>query len=179
VISPEDLMARLGVLTQLYAADEEFVFGVLNDKESGLFFSIGRATGNILWRVESPAGWVLSSPLLWGEICIAGTSMADVIRRGEDGDCSTVSWRRGGAVIAFGVEDGKLRFLDKHCGTVRETPFVEGNVLLVQGEIRTGGFRNHEPWMNSTEVESRFALPSGNLISRRPCGDLDPVEIID
>jgi hypothetical protein len=174
MISPEELMTRLGVLTRLYAASEETVFGALNDKDSGLFFAIARAGGNFLWRAESPVGWALSPPLLWGGLCIAGTSTAGMSRSEDGGEFATVDWRRGGAVIAFGAGDGEVCFIDERCGIVRETPRAEGDTLIVRGEIRIGGFRDEQPWSSSAEIESRFALPSGELISRRARGDLRP-----
>ena len=51
--------------------------------------------------------------------------------------------------------------------------FDEFNSSLSRG-FGIGGFRNDAPWSSSAEVESRFALPSGELISRRARGDVRP-----
>ena len=173
-ITPEELMKRLGVLTPLYAADDEGIFAALNDKERGYFFAIDRGSGAFRWRVENASGWVIAPPLIAGDLYIIGTSTAGMDRREEGGEFATVAWHRGGAVYAFEAAGGKVRFWDELTGVVRETPRVEGDELIVEGEIRLGGFRNEEPWSSSAEVESRFALPSGRLIRRRARGDVRP-----
>ncbi len=173
-ISPDEMMTRLGVFSPLYVADEASIFGVRNDQEGGMFFAIDRARGNFRWRIDCPAGWVLAPPLIRGGLLIAGTSVADMNRSESEGQYATVNWRRSGAVFAFGVDDGEVRFSDMRTGVVRETPVAEGDTLIVRGEIRLGGFRNDEPWSSSAEVESRFALPSGRLIGRRARGDVRP-----
>lgn len=173
-ISPEEMMTRLGVLTTLWAADDAAIFGAINDKERGRFFAIDRASGNFRWRLESPSGWAVAAPLIWGDLCIAGTSVADMSRSEGGGEFATVDWRRGGAVFAFEAQGGEVRFSDERCGVVRQTPRAGGDTLIVEGEIRVGGFRNDEPWSASTEVESLFALPSGRLIGRRARGAIRP-----
>ncbi|MBT3351089.1 MAG: hypothetical protein HOJ95_06035 [Nitrospinaceae bacterium] len=173
-ISPEEIMTRMGVFTPLWAADDGVICGAVNDKECGRFFAIDRESGNFRWRLDSPAGWAVAAPLIWGDFCIAGTSVADMNRSEEGGQFATVNWRRGGAVLAIEIQSGEVRFLDLRCGVVRETPRAEGDTLVVSGEIRVGGFRDDEPWSASTEVESRFDLPSGRLIGRRAKGALRP-----
>ncbi len=178
-ISPDEMMTRLGVFSPLHVVDETSIFGVINDQERGLFFAIDRASGNFRWRTGSPAGWVLAPPLILSGLLIAGTSIADMNRSESGGEYATVNWRRSGAVFAFGVDDGEVRFSDMRTGVVRETPVAEGDTLIVRGEIRLGGFRNDEPWSSSAEVESRFALPSGRLIGRRARGDVRPEDFPD
>ncbi len=172
--SPEELMKRLGVLTPLYAADDGGIFAAVNDKERGYFFAIDRGSGAFRWRVENASGWVIAPPLIAGDLYIIGTSTAGMDRREEGGEFATVAWHRGGAVYAFEAAGGKVRFWDELTGVVRETPRVEGDELIVEGEIRLGGFRDEAPWSSSAEVESRFALPSGRLIRRRARGDVRP-----
>jgi len=173
-VSPEELLARLGVHTPLYAADEGGIFAALNDQDRGHFFALDRGSGNFRWRVENVAGWVIAPPLIWGGLYIVGTSTADMRRREEGGPYATVRWSRGGAVYAFEAEGGALRFWDERTGIVRETPRVEGEVLIVEGEVRVGGFREEEPWSASAGVESRFALPAGRLLGRRVRGEAPP-----
>ncbi len=171
-IPPEELLARLGVHTELFAADEGSIFAVLNDKDRGHFFAVDRERGNFRWRVENTAGWVIAPPLIWRDLFIVGTSTADMRRREEGGVFATVSWRRGGSLYAFEAADGAVRFWDERTGVVRETPRVEGEALVVEGEVRVGGFREEKPWSASAQVESRFALPSGRLEGRRVRGEV-------
>jgi len=178
-ISPEEMMTRLGVLTPLWAADDAAIFGAVNDNERARFFAIDRVSGNFCWRLNSPAGWAVAAPLIWGDLCIVGTSVANMSRSEGGGEFTTVDWRRGGAVFALEAQSGEIHFSDEHCGVVRETPRVEGDILIIAGEIRVGGFRNDEPWSTSTELESRFALPSGQLIGRRARGALCPEDFPD
>lgn len=173
-ISPEELMTRLGVLTSLFSADDRSIFAALNDKDRGHFFAIDRESGNFRWRVENAVGWVIAPPMIWQDLYIVGTSAAEMDRQERGGSYATVDWRRGGSVYAFEAESGNVRFWDERTGIVRQTPRVEGDVLTVEGEIRVGGFQNEAPWSSSAKVESRFALPTGQLIGRRARGDLRP-----
>ncbi len=173
-ISPEELMTRLGVLTPLFSADERGIFAALNDRERAHFFAINRESGGFRWRVENASGWVIAPPLIWRDLYIVGTSAAEMERQDKDAPYATVNWRRGGAVYAFEADSGAVRFWDEHTGIVRQTPRIEGDVLVVEGEIRVGGFRDEAPWSSSAEVESRFALPSGGLLGRRARGDVRP-----
>lgn len=171
-ISPEELMTRLGVLTPLFAADERGIFAALNDKDRGHFFAIDRESGNFRWRVENASGWVIALPLIWRDLYIAGTSAAGMSRSEDGGPYAIVDWQRGGTLYAFESESGKVRFWDERTGIIRQTPRVEGELLIIEGEIRIGGFRDEAPWSTSAEVESRYALPSGRLIGRRARGDV-------
>lgn len=173
-ISPEELMTRLGVLTPLFSADEQGIIAAINDKDRGHVFAIDRESGNFRWRVENVSGWVIAPPLIWKDLYILGTSTVEMARQEKDEPYATVDWSRGGSIYAFEAENGRARFWDERTGVVRETPRVEGDVLIVEGEIRIGGFRNEEPWSSSAEVESRFALPSGQLIGRQARGDVRP-----
>lgn len=173
-ISPDEALRRLGVHTPLYAASEEGIFAVLNDQQKGHFFAVDRASGNFRWRVENASGWVVAPPLIWEDFYIAGTSRAEMRREEGGGRFATVDWERGGAVYAFAAPDGAVRFWDDRCGVVRETPRIEDGVLIVEGEIRAGGFRDEAPWSSSAHVESRFSLRRRRLISRRARGDVPP-----
>ena len=173
-IPPEELMTRLGALTPLFAADERGIFAALNDKDRGHFFAIDRESGNFRWRVENASGWVIALPLIWRDLYIIGTSAVEMDNQEKGGPYATVDWRRGGSIYAFEAESGKVRFWDEWAGIIRQTPRVEGEVLIVEGEIRVGGFREEAPWSSSAEVESRYALPTGGLIGRRARGDLRP-----
>lgn len=171
-IPPDELLEHLGVHTPLYAADEKGIFAVLNDQEKGHFFAVDRESGNFRWRVENTAGWVIAPPLIWGDFYIVGTSSAEMRREEKGGPFATVDWKRGGSVYAFGASDGAVRFWDEKTGVVRDSPRVEDAVLIVEGEIRVGGFQDEEPWSSSCEVESRFSLISKRLIARRVRGDV-------
>lgn len=173
-IPPDELLERLGVHTSLYAADEKGIFAVLNDQEKGHFFAVDREIGNFRWRVENTAGWVIAPPLIWGDLYIVGTSSVAMKREEKGGPFATVDWKRGGAVYAFGANDGAVEFWDEKSGVVRSTPRVEDGVLIVEGEIRVGGFQDEEPWSSSAEVESRFSLMDKRLIARRVRGDVPP-----
>ncbi|MEE9275610.1 MAG: PQQ-binding-like beta-propeller repeat protein [bacterium] len=174
-VSPDELLLRLGVHTPLYAADERSIFAALNDKDGGVFFAVDRESGNFRWRVENASGWAVASPLIWEDLFIIGTSTAEMRSRREEGAAlATVDWKRGGALYSFEAADGKVRFWDERTGIVRETPRVEEGVLIVEGEIRTGGFREEAPWSVSARVESRFALPGGRLLGRRVRGEAPP-----
>ena len=173
-IPPDELLERLGVHTSLYAADEKGIFAVLNDQEKGHFFAVDRASGNFRWRVENTAGWVMASPLIWRDLYIVGTSSAEMRREEQGGPFATVNWKRGGSVYVFGANDGAVQFWDDKSGVVRNTPKEEDGVLIVEGEIRVGGFQDEEPWSLSAEVESRFSLINKRLIARRVRGDVPP-----
>ena len=171
-IPPDELLERLGVHTPLYAADEEGIFAVLNDQQKGHFFAVDRESGNFRWRVENTAGWVIAPPLIWGDLYIVGTSSAEMRREEKGGSFATVDWKRGGSVYAFEASDGTVRFWDEKTGVVRDSPRIEDAVLIVEGEIRVGGFQDEEPWSSSAEVESRFSLTTNRLIARRVRGDV-------
>lgn len=171
-IPPEELLERLGVHTSLYSADDDGIFAVLNDQQKGHFFAVDRASGNFRWRVENTAGWVIAPPLIWEDIYIVGTSSAEMKREEKGGTFATVDWKRGGSVYAFGAIDGAVRFWDDRTGVVRNTPEVEDDALIVEGEVRVGGFQDEEPWSSSCEVESRFSLTTKRLIARRVRGDV-------
>lgn len=171
MIPAEELLTRLGVHTPLYAASGRHIFAALNGRDRGRFFAVDRERGNFLWRVENAAGWVIAPPLIWEDLFIVGTSTADMRRREEGGAFAQVDWKRGGALYAFEAGDGAVRFWDERTGVVRETPRVEAGVLVVEGEVRSGGFRDDAPWSASAQVESRFALPSGRLLGRRLRGE--------
>ena len=171
-IPPDELLEHLGVHTSLYAADETGIFAVLNDQEKGHFFAVDRKSGNFRWRVENTAGWVIAPPLIWGDLYIVGTSSAEMRRKEKGGPFATVDWKRGGSVYAFGASDGAVRFWDEKTGVVRNAPEIEDGVLIVEGEIRVGGFQDEEPWSSSCEVESRFSLTTKRLIARRVRGDV-------
>ncbi|MDE0332546.1 MAG: hypothetical protein OXL41_11820 [Nitrospinae bacterium] len=171
-IPPDELLERLGVHTSLYAADEKGIFAVLNDQEKGHFFAVDRESGNFRWRVANTAGWVIAPPLIWGDLYIVGTSNAEMRREEKGGLFATVDWKRGGSVYAFGASDGAVHFWDEKTGVVRSTPREEDGVLIVEGEIRMGGFQNEEPWSSSAEVESRFSLITKRLTARRVRGDV-------
>ncbi|MDA0999753.1 MAG: hypothetical protein O2807_04440 [bacterium] len=173
-VSPEELLARLGIRTEFYAADDAVIFGAVNDKERAIAFAVDRRSGNFRWRVENISGWVMAPPIVWGGLCILGTSVADMTRREGGGKFAAVSWRRGGVLYAFEALKGAVRFWDERTGVVRETPRVEGDILIVEGEIRLGGFENEAPWSASAEVESRFSLPEGRLRARRIRGEAPP-----
>ena len=163
---PDELLKRLGVYTSLYAANENGIFAVLNDQEKGHFFAVDRQSGNFRWRVENTAGWVIAPPLIWENLYIVGTSRAEMMREEKGGLFATVDWKRGGSVYAFDANDGSVQFWDEKTGVVRGTPIVEDDVLIVEGEIRVGGFRDEESWSSSAEVESRFSLKTKRLIDR-------------
>ena len=140
VISPEELMTRLGVLTPLFSADERGIIAALNDKDRGHVFAIDRESGNFRWRVENVSGWVIAPPLIWEDLYILGTSTVQMARQEKDEPYATVDWSRGGSIYAFEAESGRARFWDERTGVVRETPRIDGDVLIVEGEIRIGGF---------------------------------------
>lgn len=171
-IPPDELLERLGVQTSLYAADEKGIFAVLNDQEKGHFFAVDRESGNFRWRVENTAGWVIAPPLIWGDLYIVGTSSVAMNREEKGGPFATVDWKREGAVYAFGANDGAVQFWDEKSGVVRNIPRVEDGVLIVEGEIRVGGFQDEEPWSSSCDVESCFSLITKRLITRRVRGDV-------
>ena len=171
---PDELLKRLGVYTSLYAANEKGIFAVLNDQEKGHFFAVDRNSGNFRWRVENTAGWVIAPPIIWEDLYIVGTSRAEMKREEKGGLFATVDWKRGGSVYAFDEKDGSVHLWDEKTGVVRKTPIVDDDVLIVEGEIRIGGFRDDEPWSSSTEVESRFSLIKKRLINRRVRGDVPP-----
>ena len=173
-IPPDELLERLGVHTSLYASDDKGIFAALNDQEKGHFFAVDRESGNFRWRVENTAGWVIAPPLIWEDLYIVGTSKAEMKREEKGGHYATVDWKRGGSVYAFSANDGAVQFWDEKTGVVRDTPRVEVDVLIVEGEIRVGGFQDEEPWSSSAEVESRFSLANTRLISRRVRGDVPP-----
>lgn len=173
-IPPDELLRRLGVHTPLYAADAEGIFAVLNDQEKGHFFAVDRGSGDFRWRVANTAGWVIAPPLIWEDLYIVGTSRAEMRREERGGPFARVDWKREGAVYAFGAGDGAARFWDERTGVVRESPRVEDGVLIVEGEVRVGGFRDEDPWSSSAEVESRFSLREGRLLSRRARGEAPP-----
>ncbi len=173
-VPPEELLERLGVHTPLYAVDQRRIFAVLNDREKGHFFAVDRESGNFCWRVENASGWVMAPPLIWGDLYVVGTSEAQMNREECGGEFATVDWKRGGSLYAFAAEDGAVRFWDERTGVVRDTPRVEGDVLVVEGEIRVGGFREGEAWSSSAEVESRFGLTQERLLSRRVRGEVPP-----
>ena len=127
-------------------------------------------SGNFRWRVENTAGWVIAPPLIWGDLYIVGTSSAEMRREEKGGPFATVDWKRGGSVYAFGASDGAVQFWDEKTGVVRTTPEVEDGALIVEGEIRVGGFQDEEPWSSSCEVESRFSLSTKRLLARRVRG---------
>ena len=174
MIPPDELLERLGVHTSLYASDEKGIFAALNDQEKGHFFAVDRESGNFRWRVENTAGWVIAPPLIWGDLYIVGTSRVAMKREEKGGPFAAVDWKREGAVYAFGANDGAVQFWDEKSGVVRNTPKVEDGVLIVEGEIRVGGFQSEEPWSSSAEVESRFSLTKKRLIARRVRGDVPP-----
>ena len=174
MIPPDELLKRLGVHSLLYATDEKGIFAVLNDQEKGHFFAVDRESGNFRWRVENTAGWVIAPPLIWQDLYIVGTSRAEMKREEKGGPFATVDWKRGGSVYAFGASDGAVQFWDEKSGVVRNTPRVEDGVLIVEGEIRVGGFHDEEPWSSSAEVESRFSLTKKSLITRRVRGNVPP-----
>ncbi len=172
---PDEVLRRLGVHTPLYAASAEGIFAVLNDPEKGHFFAVDRGSGNFRWRVENASGWVIAPPLIWEDLYIVGTSRVEMKREEEEGGpFATVDWKRGGSVYAFAAADGAVRFWDDKSGVVRETPRIEDGVLIVEGEIRAGGFRDEAPWSSSAHVESRFSLTNRRLIARRARGDVPP-----
>ncbi|MBI2132177.1 MAG: hypothetical protein HYT99_05090, partial [Candidatus Tectomicrobia bacterium] len=171
MIPAEELLTRLGVHTPLYAASGAHIFAALNGRDRGRFFAVDRERGNFLWRVENAAGWVIAPPLIWEDLFIVGTSTAGMRRREEGGAFAQVDWKRGGALYAFEAGDGAVRFWDERTGVVRVTPRVEAGILVVEGEVRSGGFREETPWSASAQVESRFALPSGRLLGRRLRGE--------
>lgn len=171
-IPPDELLKRLGVHTPLYAADDEGIFAVLNDREKGHFFAVDRGRGDFRWRIENSSGWVVAPPLIWRDLYIVGTSEARMKREEKGGPFASVDWKRGGSVYAFGAGDGAARFWDERTGVVRSAPRAEDGVLIVEGEIREGGFRDGEPWSSSAEVESRFSLADGRLIARRARGEI-------
>lgn len=173
-IPPDELLERLGVHTPLYASDEKGIFAALNDQEKGHFFAVDRESGNFRWRVENTAGWVIAPPLIWGDLYIVGTSRVAMKREEKGGPFAAVDWKREGAVYAFGANDGAVQFWDEKSGVVRNTTKVEDGVLIVEGEIRVGGFQSEEPWSSSAEVESRFSLTKKRLIARRVRGDVPP-----
>lgn len=173
-VSPEELLARLGVQAEFYTADEAVVFGAVNDKERAIAFAVDRRSGNFRWRVENISGWVIAPPIVWGGLCILGTSVADMKRQEQGGSFAAVSWQRGGVLYAFEALKGAVHFWDERTGVVRKSPRVEEDTLIVEGEIRRGGFENEAPWSSSAEVESRFLLPGGALAGRRTRGEVPP-----
>ncbi len=171
-ISPEELLKRLEVDTPLFAADEKGIFAALNDKDSGIFFAVDRRTENFRWRVENVSGWAVAPPLIWQDLYIIGTSVANMNRGEVKDNFAEISWSRGGVCYAFDAMSGKMQFWDDRTGIIRKTPRVIFETLIVEGEIRVGGFRQGEQWSASGEIESKFDLPRGKLQGRRVRGSI-------